>query len=1385
MAGKITIRRIGSVLPTVCLLLVCLLFISIVWLSVIGFPAAALRYVERLAAEQGVSLRVSSLHLYPSRGLALRAGGITLYATPAAQQPLATVGSISLGINASHLIMGELRPSFFMLSQGRALLPVTDPAGQQLVLDELNLAARFGSRRSAQITSGFVRVQGIPVRVQGSCDMNLLLAGESPTPAPTAHEKLDLPALLAARQDSINQIYRFIHSQHWRPEQLPSLDVRLAIQEEFRISLRSSIPSLDIGQFHFRDAHVDLQHNKDSITINSLRFNTVDPDASASLQGGYDLLHRHLSFTMQSNAALVRMLRQVSDGPLRDYLARFHHPDSSPPRVRLSGDICFQQDYTLQSARVRGDIEQKQLSIGSSEIDSAELSFFYDNGNFNIDKLLLAFPDGGSLQAIAAAQDGTGQAQLALDLPVQRLLSLAHDLGAQELHLPPGLELGERLRLTAHARLTAPAFKPGRSRWQGFVPTIHMLALELHTDSLAYAGHRLQEPVLHLRLTDVEQRRNLSLRSLGGALLSLKAEQALLAPTAAGGEPISVQAPDVRLELAGISCAQGSLPIAAQQLSTTLRVQRLDSPAAPRPISLSSLSASASLQQLSYDPAAAGPDALRAAAATATLSLAGASVADLHTGATELALESADPPTTAGGEAPPATPRTLQELLLAARLRATAADLARAETRLGSLSLSFHLPPAAPGSLSLQLTTPAAGESAPPCTLSASPMYSGQRDLLISDIRAELPHALLSLLPELLGAEVRDLDIPGLISLRGACTLARDSLALRSGIFRISVPELVRTPWRQAVFKGKRVPISLMADALLTTEPGGPLSYRISLDVGHESGAFHGLVTGSSAGQVHITGVNTIRPDVVDMLIDDEDAHSIIRDFRFPAAARSTISDIDTRVDYADGVRVDSSCRVELQNTEYLISVLEDTPGGGERLRTDLGSDPYTLVSQASCEVLVHVRLDCHAADGSPLPDESVVTINNAILNYNNTPWLRRQGWATGQRNTRLEGRSIIIDIEHSFVELVDVQGAVYPAYSLGMFYPDLQHYMEDVILPSPVQVQAASCVFPIYSDCTRPMSGVIRALSPASAAFRFLGTSIPLDDFSGFICITDDYVQLDRMNAKCWEGVLDATVRIGISGKRTSFDGYAKAQCMNLRSIAAAYGSKQSPALCSGEIRFRSPSPELTDIHAYGHIDVEDGDLMTLSLFRPVSDLISDLPGHFVRLEKEVASSTGQPAPKPGFFTRAFGKLFKSLGKLTGKTSDSVGRIASNVPGMNHLIAYDLQEAHTDFDIINGFFLTRGMNVIGYNLNVRLDLAINLDTLQLRGNLWPQISSLPTVLLAPFTFLSDFMVDIILYGKVDDIKWRIALDRRKPTQPPTATSAPAAGSPQPKRPAR
>ncbi|MBR2145264.1 MAG: hypothetical protein IJ956_06970, partial [Akkermansia sp.] len=78
-----------------------------------------------------------------------------------------------------------------------------------------------------------------------------------------------------------------------------------------------------------------------------------------------------------------------------------------------------------------------------------------------------------------------------------------------------------------------------------------------------------------------------------------------------------------------------------------------------------------------------------------------------------------------------------------------------------------------------------------------------------------------------------------------------------------------------------------------------------------------------------------------------------------------------------------------------------------------------------------------------------------------------------------------------------------------------------------------------------------------------------------------------------------------------------------------------------------------------------------------------------------------------------------------------------------------------------DGHLITRGMKAKGYNLNVDTQLDIDLDKLTVKGDLWPKISSVPTVLISPITILSKFLIDINIYGELADPQWEFGLSKK------------------------
>ncbi len=1366
MSRKLTIRRVGSHIPTICLVGFLFLCLTVAWLSLVGLPESVLRRLEQLAMEQGVALRVESLRLAPYKGLALKAENIKVYATPQDTEPLLTARSLTVGVKAFRLLFtGEVCPDSATLKRAVLALPVTDRPGKKLRVRDITIATEFDSGGNMRLSSAALNIDGVVVRASG----DIRKSGETSSGTTTSQvepQPIDIPALLAEYAPYTNKVYRILKDQNWEPHETPSIHVHLDVGEKLSMAVQAELPRFDYKMFHFRNAKADLAYKDDTIAIHMLSFETIEPPSSASLQGAYEWKLRNLGFDFESDATLIPLITQILGKEKSGILSKMTHAPDKAPHIRLRGSLGLEPDFSLTNLTLNGELEQQELYIDGTCVDKLTLSFFYKDGNFNLNGLGIQFAD-NSIDLTATANKGSGRAKVHANLNIRDSLELLNKLLPTPVQLPTGLELGERLSLNLAANLTTQTFTPGRSNWQELTPDISSADIELSLDSLSYENMRFTAPRLRLIASGIHQAENKL--PIGADKLEVELSAAKFSPT----EQATLEQIALNIAADAICYHDNALNIEKIQISPGEKAQ-LGKFCMPG-VQLAEASANICLSGLSMTQGH-----LRIEEMAADCMLASLQHGKIEAEGIKLQISGLKGINTVSDAA--------SGYFATAQINADIAQILHEGSAMGQAALGLVLAEEQQGQAHFSLTLPGKDNTAAINTISARIDGRNLQAPTLHDIRLALAPQSFAGLLEHFNIQIPQIKLPEKLTAQGYLTINSDKKRLEAAKFDLTIPQLVRTPVRVKAFQGAEVPVGLQTQLTLTPDAGDDISYRADVKLTHGEDCFEGVVKGSTRGELSVTGNNTIRADVVDKLIDSDTAHGIIRDFRFGNTGRNIITNIDVKVDYAHGLSVDSFCNVELHNTEYQLSVIQEDAQGNEKLRTDLGTYPYTLAEHATCYVRSKVRYH-EPQEGKPAPkDECVVTIGDITMRFDNTPWFRstdRQGTGLSSdalqqanrkhSNTTMVGDAVIIDVQNSFVELVNISGFIYPHYSLGMYYAPLRHFLEDIVLPYPAKVETKSCVFPIYSDCKRPMSGLIKIEVPKRAGFRFLGTTLPLDKFSGFIRLTDDYVLLDKMNAACWEGVLNAAVKIDFSGRRTAFDGLVSAHNMNLKSILKSYGVEYSSALCNGQLRFRAPSPDLEALQGYGEVSVVNGDLMGFTIFQPVASLVSDLPSKLLLFES--AAKNQNTAKETGYIDGIFSG--------TGRAITTIGNQARLIPGYNHLFAYDIQDAYAKFAIAKGHLRAYDMKAIGYNLDVKMKLDVDLETTYIRGNLWPGITSLPTIILSPITFLSDFMIDILIYGKIDDLQWKFGLDRALRGAPPSATDKPGNTRYKPKHPAK
>ena len=1339
-------------MPTICLVLFLFLCIAVFWLSTVGLPDSVVRSIEEKAQEAGIPISIEKICLAPSKGLALEAENIRIYEASDKQKLLSKVDSAAVSISVSALLTGELQLDTLELHNGSVSLPVTDSGGNNnlLTAEQIGISATV-SDDTLTLTGASLKLQGIPIHIKGSFDIAELMKGKT---AEEETKKIVLPALIKTCQHLIDRTYNMIQEQQWSDNEYPELHLQIDALKELTLKVEANAPKYDIDKFLFRDTILDLNYEGDRLIINKLYFKTITPDTETVLQAGYEINTRKLSFDLKSTADVLYMLTAVSNDETKKILQKLEYADNTSPKIELGGNIEFEEDFTLRNIDVKGILEHKNIRVDDMEVDEVGVSFFYKNGDFNISNMRLIL-DNGKINLSANVSEGNGTASLVAQLPVADTISIINSFTSTPIALPIGLNLGNRVHLEAKADFHMPLFQAGQSYLLHVIPTFNNFDFTLKLDKLAYAGQTLTNPQITISCAEPRWTPQAELSTIDKAMLRVEADGITLDRPEVG--KVDLTKACISIEAEGLNLLNEDAVLTATTTKVTAGGATVESKAGSAQKWSTELTATDFKLNKEYSPEAKG--------VALNVNADAYNYGEYRTG--KLAITAHQ--TCAEQEQHP-----LLHYLSQAGLHADIADICHGDKALGDLTVQLELPRKESHNITLRFTPETAeGESA---AISACAELTQQLNLKLSGVEAELPLAAMSDTLQTLGLEVDFVELPTQLTIKGDACIDLQNGQLKESAFTIDIPQLVRTPSKILVHQGKKIPLELHTTLNAHTDEHGELAYDGKLTLIHKTGTLTADFDGNSAGTVQFRTDSTVRADVVDELIDLYDAHSIIRDFKFSNKSKTVLKNATASVDYSNGLQVTVDCDITLNNAQYQLNGILVDEQGHESVNPAMGKIPFVSVNSATTHLRAERREDVMEGD-KVLPTVNTITMSKVKLVFDNRPWLEQQDFSalgikkqTKPASSELKGDQVFIDIENGLLKLKNVSGTVFPAYSIGMFFGELREHLTDVLLPYPVQLSTDACSIPIYKECKEHMRGHIRVQSDNTCGFKFLGTTIPFTRFTGFIALHDDYIFLDRMNARCWNGTLDAAIKIGISGEKSSFDGQVSAKNMDLKRIAAAYNTEMSSALFTADIRFRSPSPDVDDIEAYGKINVTNGDLLNLGIFHPIAALVSDVRSNLRELDNSAKNNQ-------------FANLLTGLRKIRGKTVHAIGSNVGAIPGYNHLFAYDLQDASAEYTIKRGKFQTTKFQSTGYNLKVTGNLSIDLDTLELYGNMWPEITSLPTIILSPLTFLSDFMVDIIIYGKIDDIQWKFKLDRRMGGKSPvTASSVTPSDNPAPRK---
>lgn len=1524
MKNQITIRRSGCFLPTFALVVIFLLVSALLWLSTVGLPQAATDYLTaKVKEETGLTLKVEKIRLAPLSGLGIKAEKVSLFEPGL---PAVYIKKLKVSFDWDDVATGRFDLPHIRVRKGAVALAVGETTDELLSLKNLDLDVEVRSPQSSD-----------QLHLNGACDLqgvNLKLTAIFPLQEKqkSANESsdvdiessdVDIKATLADLKQDIRkqmpllqQIQAETARQQWTtPPTL--LLVYSAESTQPVINITANLPNFDWRDIHIHHAGLVAENNGGQLKLNRLEFKTSAPDTTFIAKAEFNPITMEGAFDLDSSASPVDIAKKHLQENTPAWLNMISHADGVTPHIRLKGDFRLAEDnkllnrYTaylkpnesanepaeaegtvstdamsgtaplaqllqiVKHLRIEGDIEQRGFSINDSAVNSIVTGFYFEDGNFNIDKLNIELPDGGNLALVASLKDGNGQVDFQLNGDIDYLLHFANHF--TEVNLPNGLELKGTGRVSSRINLTMPDLVWGQAELPDMLPDIADIHLtvgidqvkhrlvQLHdtpeeqdeNDTPEYHDFLLTAPQLSLSADririDRELLSRLSIEKLkcmaetadfrythtetvpqqkmhqqeeqGAAMretsaffhnLTLLADGCNLELSQMDGAPVfrvgsththakiiqvgydTLTADNCDLtadlpygaatNIAPLSQLKGTnLRFACKKLSDAEKQLNIEQPMVDLAVSTNDdannpcyrINLTAALDSLQSDKLQIIGTQLRTTVENPNLSAIESMLADA-------------PGNQRDGAFNICSLATVNKALYGfdeLHIQFDNKEFALGnDFNSGNQTMSLHMVNTGKEDSVLNISFPVNGREMG----GKVPFLSKNNTLSIKDAEITCPLVELQPLlnhfsPELCETITHNIELPKTVTLRlPKVTFNTAEARLTEANVKFTVPELVRTPNIVPAMRGKKVTVGVDTDLNFYHDDKGALLYNGKVKVNHASGLLDVTIKGNPASMVNVEGTNTIFADAIDLLLDNEDAHAIIRDFRFtPGRSKLLAKDIKTTVTYNNGICVDVYCDADLTDTEYLLGAYEDTEEG-EVYAENVTAESFTLFKHAHCGVKVDVKLDRKVKGGVngqqtiSLPNVQTIELTKPVLTSNNRSWftLQKMNSKGLEAETTIKGKSILFDIEKDTLTLNELKGAAYPAYTIGTFYLPLRDYLSGIMLTAPAQLDTSKCVIPIGSGCQIPMSGTIAVRIPRGGRYNLQGTIIPVEQFSGYVTLYDDCVYLDRLNSSTWGGVLNGQLRIGFNDKLPAFDGNFTGKAMNLQRIAKTFDADFKPAVCDAQFRFRAKNSDLNSLEGYGKASVSDGDLMEIPLFSPISYVLTELPDYLIDKATgsiDKASNYAQKSLKlradeedkkeeegwwhsvVSFFTRPATDAVDFSANTASKAAGMAQKGASDyVPFANYITNYDLQDAKADFRIKNGYLFSDNLEVTGTNLGVKSELALRLADMNLNAALHLSFLSLLDTVTSPFTHIPLNMLIINVKGPIKDLSWKV-----------------------------
>ncbi len=351
---------------------------------------------------------------------------------------------------------------------------------------------------------------------------------------------------------------------------------------------------------------------------------------------------------------------------------------------------------------------------------------------------------------------------------------------------------------------------------------------------------------------------------------------------------------------------------------------------------------------------------------------------------------------------------------------------------------------------------------------------------------------------------------------------------------------------------------------------------------------------------------------------------------------------------------------------------------------------------------------------------KGAVLLRTPAIVYNNRNYLQTKK-KKGASTSRLTADSVLFDLQKETVAVNNFRGTVFPDYSLRMFAPSAARTLDRFQFQQAVTL-SGSGVYPLGDDMNC-MSSAINFNTNGLTIYPLLGTDMQLVNTTGRVEITPQWVKVKNLSGIIWNGSFNGQVLAQIDGGN-ALNAELQVTGCDLSSIAKSYDTTLSAATVNNYISFTSNGGKTSSIKGQGHAEIRNGNLVEFS-------------------------------------------LFSMIGRILGEA----------IPGLNHVVNYNIQQATFDYTIDKGYLNTGNFTCSGTNIALAGNGNINLDTLYVNAFLRLRFRGLMGVVTLPIYLLTKGIFEFRGQGPLENVSWTMTpysgKSQSKPEPPPEEPAKP------------